>query len=306
MIWKKTDVISISDFSRAEIEHVLQKASVMEKKMKKGLSLMKGKILAALFFEPSTRTRLSFESAMHRLGGSVIGFSNEKSTSVKKGETIADTVKNVEGYADVIAMRHPIEGSARIASEVCSCPIINGGDGANQHPTQTLLDLYTIKKEFGKVDGLNIGLIGDLKYGRTVHSLANSMLKFKNVKLRFIAPEMLKMPEHITNELKKNGFEVEETEELDLTGLDVAYCTRIQGERFPDPAEYEKVKGIYIIDNEIVGTMKNKSIIMHPLPRVNEIKPEVDSTPNARYFEQSRNGVPVRMALICLVSGVKI
>jgi aspartate carbamoyltransferase catalytic subunit len=265
---------------------------------------MKGKVMASLFFEPSTRTRLSFESAMTRLGGQVIGFSEPGNTSLKKGETLWDTIKMVEKYADVIVMRHPVEGAARLASEATCIPVINGGDGANQHPTQTLLDLYTIQKEKGRIDGLNIGFLGDLKYGRTVHSLAIALSHFRT-NLYFIAPEALKMPDSYLEELDRKGVKYyEESDLLKYIGkLDVLYVTRIQKERFPDPLEYKKYAGIYKLDKSLIPHAKKSLRIMHPLPRVDEISPELDDTPHALYFEQAGNGIPVRQALLSLVLG---
>lgn len=306
MKWVKKNIISIKDFSREEIDFILKKSQLMEKLMDSGKAygLMKGKILATLFFEPSTRTRLSFTAAMQRLGGSVLGFAGVEGTSVEKGETIIDSVKMAGVYADIVVIRNKMEGSARLASELVDVPILNGGDGANQHPTQTLLDLYTIKKEYGKIDGLKICMIGDLKYGRTSHSLAEA-LKLYDVEITLISPEELKMPESIVEELTQLGKNVKETEELDVKDCDVLYVTRIQKERFPDPLEYEKVEGAYVIDEDTVEDLKSRAIIMHPLPRVTEISTTVDSTKYARYFEQAKNGVPVRMALLCLVSGKK-
>ncbi|NJE09027.1 aspartate carbamoyltransferase [Thermococcus sp. M39] len=305
--WKGRDVISIRDFSREDIEYVLSTAERLEKELKEkgSLEYAKGKILATLFFEPSTRTRLSFESAMHRLGGSVIGFAEASTSSVKKGESLRDTIKTVEQYSDVIVIRHPKEGAARLAAEVAEIPVINAGDGSNQHPTQTLLDLYTIKREFGKIDGLKIGLLGDLKYGRTVHSLSEALSHY-DVELYLISPELLRMPRHIVEELKEKGVKVYETSDLEsvIGELDVLYVTRIQKERFPDEQEYLKVKGSYVIDLEILKKAKETLKIMHPLPRVDEIHPSVDSTKHAIYFRQVFSGIPVRMALLGLTLGV--
>lgn len=305
--FRLTDVVSISDFSRSDIEFALKKAAEMEKMPKdKKLKQLHGKVIASLFFEPSTRTRLSFETAIQNLGGRVIGFADAGVSSAKKGETLSDTIKMVERYADLIVMRHPVEGTARRAAEISRVPVLNGGDGANQHPTQTLLDLYTIKKKFNKIDSLNIGMVGDLRYGRTVHSLTYALANFKNVNLYFIAPEMLKMPEHIKEEVQ-DKLEIFETSDLFefLPELDVLYVTRIQKERFPDPEEYEKVKNVYVLGNEILERVKKDFAIMHPLPRVNEIKTELDNTKHALYFEQAANGVPVREALLSILSGVK-
>ena len=305
--WKGRDVISIRDFSKDDIEYVLSTAERLEKELKEkgSLEYAKGKILATLFFEPSTRTRLSFESAMHRLGGSVIGFAEASTSSVKKGESLRDTIKTVEQYSDVIVIRHPKEGAARLAAEVAEIPVINAGDGSNQHPTQTLLDLYTIKREFGKIDGLKIGLLGDLKYGRTVHSLSEALSHY-DVELYLISPALLRMPRHIVEELKEKGVKVHETSDLEsvIGELDVLYVTRIQKERFPDEQEYLKVKGSYVIDLEILRKVKETLKIMHPLPRVDEIHPSVDSTKYAIYFRQVFSGIPVRMALLALTLGV--
>jgi len=302
-----TDIVSITDFTRKDIEFILQKANEMEKMpYTKKARILEGKVIASLFFEPSTRTRLSFETAIERLGGKVIGFAEAGVTSTKKGETFSDTIKMVERYADLIVMRHPIEGTARRAAEISLKPIINGGDGANQHPTQTLLDLYTIKKEFGRIDNLNIGMLGDLKYGRTVHSLAIALSYFNNINLYFIAPEMLEMPLHIKDEIKEkvNIFETQDLFEF-LPEIDVLYATRIQKERFPDPAEYEKVKDLYVLDESILSKVKDSFKIMHPLPRVNELSPALDKTKHALYFEQAANGIPVRQALLSILINVK-
>ena len=308
MSLKGRDIISLTELSKDDIEYILGQAGKCEEILKAGGSdLLRGKILAVLFFEPSTRTRLSFESAMHRLGGSVLGFSEEGGTSVKKGENLADTIRTVEQYCDVIAMRHPIEGSAKFAAEVSSVPIINGGDGAHAHPTQTLLDLYTIQSEKGKLKGLKVALTGDLKYSRTVHSLSYA-LAMLGVDMVFASPEELKMPKDFTSMLKSFGVDIEEKTELKdvVSDSDVLYVTRIQGERFPDPDEYERMKGAYKVDNELLKGAKKDLIVMHPLPRVYEIESEVDATPNARYFKQAYYGVPVRMALLANVLGVEV
>ncbi len=306
MKWEKKDIISIKEFSRSEIEFVLQKSAIMEKIMHKSAtsSLLSGRIMASLFFEPSTRTRLSFNSAMYRLGGNVIGFAQSTGTSVEKGETILDTAKMAEGYSDLIVIRNPLEGSVRFVSEHVKVPVINAGDGANQHPTQTLLDLYTMQKEFGGIDGLRICLLGDLKYGRAIHSLAEALKQF-NVELKLISPPELRMPSRITQDLVELGVDVNETSKLDLSDCDVIYATRIQKERFPDPQEYESVKDAFILNKEILPQLKENAIILHPLPRINEIQPEIDETKYARYFEQARNGIPVRMALLCLLLNKK-
>jgi len=302
------DIISIKDLSKADINHIMNVAEEMlpiargEKKS----SLLNGKILATLFFEPSTRTRLSFESAMNRLGGNVVGFATSKATSAEKGETLADTIKMADAYSDVIVLRHPNEGAARLASGFSSKPVINAGDGAGQHPTQTLLDLFTIKTEKKRIKGNNIVLVGDLKYGRTAHSLTYALAMF-NATLTFVAPETLQMPKEILSYLKESGVEFRQSSSLEnvVPDADVLYVTRIQKERFPDPEEYAKVAGIYRVDPEMLSNAKKDMIIMHPLPRVDEIVPEVDKTGHALYFKQAFNGVPVRMALLSLVLGAK-
>ncbi|RLI20659.1 aspartate carbamoyltransferase [Candidatus Bathyarchaeota archaeon] len=298
------DIISIKDFSREEIDYILKIASRMEPIAKTGSDMLKGKILATLFFEPSTRTRLSFESAMHRLGGATIGFAEAEIASVKKGENLADTVRTVENYADIIALRHPLEGAARLAAEFAEVPIINAGSGAEEHPTQALLDLYTIVKEKGRIDGLSIALMGDLRYGRTVHSLAYALSMY-NVKLYLVSPEILRMRKEVLKVLKEKKVEVVEKNRIEeiISDLDILYVTRIQKERFPDPAEYAKVRGSYRIDLETLKNAKEDLVILHPLPRVDEIAPEVDSTPHARYFRQVWNGIIVRMALLALILG---
>jgi aspartate carbamoyltransferase catalytic subunit len=297
------DIISIKDFSRDEIDYILKIARAMEPIAMKGSDMLRGKILATLFFEPSTRTRLSFEAAMHKLGGSTIGFAEAEIASVKKGENLADTVRTVENYADIIAVRHPLEGAARLAAEFAKVPIINGGSGAEEHPTQALLDLYTILKEKGKIDGLKIALLGDLRYGRTVHSLAYA-LSLYNIELYLISPESLKMQREVLQTIKEKIPVTERTSLEKIVPLvDVFYVTRIQKERFPDPAEYVKVKGSHKIDMTTLSDAKKDLIILHPLPRVDEIAPEVDNTPYARYFQQVWNGIVVRMALLALISG---
>jgi aspartate carbamoyltransferase catalytic subunit len=297
------DIISIKDFSREEIDYILQIAKAMEPVAAKGSDMLGGKILATLFFEPSTRTRLSFEAAMHKLGGSTIGFAEAEIASVKKGENLADTVRTVEKYADVIALRHPLEGAARLAAEFSKVPIINGGSGAEEHPTQALLDLYTIMKERGKIDGLKIALIGDLRYGRTVHSLAYAFSLY-NIELYLVSPESLKMRREVLQTIKEKIPVTEKTSlEKVVSLVDVLYVTRIQKERFPDPAEYIKVKGSYKIDLKALSDAKENLIILHPLPRVDEIAAEVDNTPYARYFQQVWNGIVVRMALLALILG---
>jgi aspartate carbamoyltransferase catalytic subunit len=301
--FKDRDIISIKDFSLEEINHVFKTAQTMEPLAEKGSEMLRGKILATLFFEASTRTRLSFEAAMQKLGGSTIGFAEAEMASVKKGENLADTIRTVENYADVIAMRHPLEGAARLAAEFAKIPIINAGSGAEEHPTQALLDLYTMKKEKGKIDGLKIALVGDLRYGRTVHSLAYA-LSLYNIELYLISPETLKMRREVLQTIRDKIPVIEKTNlEKIIPLIDVLYVTRIQKERFPDPAEYAKVKGSYKIDLEALKEAKKDLIILHPLPRVDEIAPEVDCTQYARYFQQVWNGIVVRMALLALILG---
>ncbi|MGA2309772.1 MAG: aspartate carbamoyltransferase [Candidatus Bathyarchaeia archaeon] len=303
MEFKGRDIISIKDFSREEINYVFKVAKSMEPLASRGSQMLKGKILATLFYEASTRTRLSFESAMQRLGGSTIGFAEAEIASVKKGENLADTVRTVENYADVIALRHPLEGAARLAAEFSRVPILNGGSGAEEHPTQALLDLYTMVKERGKVDGLKIALAGDLRYGRTVHSLAYA-LSLYDIELFLVSPETLRMRREVLQTIKERIPVTEKTSLEKIVSLvDVLYVTRIQKERFPDPAEYAKVKGSYRVDLQSLNDAKKDLIIMHPLPRVDEIAAEVDATPYARYFQQVGNGIVVRMALLALILG---
>ncbi|RLI10347.1 aspartate carbamoyltransferase [Candidatus Bathyarchaeota archaeon] len=303
MKFEGRDIISIKDFSREEIDYILNIAKAMEPLAKKGSNMLKGKILATLFFEPSTRTRLSFEAAMHKLGGSTIGFAEAEIASVKKGENLADTVRVVENYADVIALRHPLEGAARLAAEFAKVPIINGGSGAEEHPTQALLDLYTIMKEKGEIDGLKIALVGDLRYGRTVHSLAYA-LSLYDIQLYLVSPESLKMRREVLETIKERiSVTARSNLEKVVSLVDVLYVTRIQKERFPEPAEYAKVKGSYRIDLETLKKAKEDLIILHPLPRVDEIAAEVDRTPYAKYFQQVWNGIVVRMALLALILG---
>lgn len=298
------DVVSIKDFSEQELEHILNTARKMlpVAEGKKKSNILDGRVLASLFYEPSTRTRLSFESAMLRLGGSVIGFAEPQGSSFSKGETIADTIRMAASYADVIVLRHPNEGAAKLASQFSSKPVINAGDGAGQHPTQTLLDLYTIKSEKGKIDNLNVVMVGDLKYGRTVHSLSYALALF-GANLTFVAPSLIQMPDEIINNLKEMGKEPALSESLheNIQDADVLYVTRIQKERFPDEEEYLKVAGLYRINNALLRNAKKNLIVMHPLPRVDEIDPEVDTTPHAAYFKQAFNGVLVRMALLGLL-----
>ncbi len=297
------DIISIEDFSREEINYILKNSHDMEPLAAKSSDMLKGKILASLFFEPSTRTRLSFESAMLKLGGSNIGFAEPEITSVRKGENLADTIRTVENYADIIALRHPLEGAAKLAAEFSHVPILNAGSGAEEHPTQAMMDLYTIQKKKGRIDGLKIALVGDLRYGRTVHSLAYA-LSLYNINLYLISPETLRMRHGVIRSIK-NKISITEDTNLEniLPQIDVLYVTRIQKERFPDPAEYAKVKGIYKIDLKTLKKGKKDMIVLHPLPRVDEIAFEVDKTAQALYFQQVWNGIVVRMTLLSLVLG---
>ncbi|MEM4662819.1 MAG: aspartate carbamoyltransferase [Candidatus Diapherotrites archaeon] len=302
-----SDIVSTLDFSRSDIEAVLDTAQVLENTPReKKQELLRNKTVATLFFEPSTRTRLSFETAAQNLGASVIGFADANVSSTKKGESLSDTIRIVSDYADFIVMRHFLEGAARLAADVSKKPVINAGDGSNQHPTQTLLDLYTIRKVFGTIDGLTIGLFGDLRYGRTVHSLAQTLTLFKDVKLVLISPETLAMPDYIKS-FVEGKIEYIETKDLDgcIGKLDVLYVTRIQKERFADPVEYEKVKGKYGITKKDLSSAKPTLKVMHPLPRVDELSTEIDSTQYALYFEQAKNGVFVREALLYLLKDVK-
>ena len=305
MQFKDRDIVSIKDFTREEIDYILKTAASMEQTAKKGSNILKGKILATLFFEPSTRTRLSFEAAMNKLGGTTIGFAEPKVAAIKKGENLADTIRVVENYADVLVLRHPLEGAARLAAEFSDVPVINAGSGAEEHPTQALLDLYTILKEKKTIDGLNITLMGDLRYGRTVHSLAYA-LSLYNVKLSLVSPDLLRMRREVSDAIKQriNIIEGSAVEDF-LSETDVLYVTRIQEERFPDPAEYAKVSGTYKIDVNTLERAKKDLIIMHPLPRVDEIDHAVDDTPYARYFQQVWNGIVTRTALLALIFGAK-
>ena len=302
MINGKKDIIPMNDFTAEEILHILKKAEAIEKMSdEEKLSLMHGKIVATMFYEPSTRTKLSFESAAMRLGANILYFDTEHS-SVKKGESFSDTIRMVESYSDIIVIRHPLDGAARLAASVSHKPVLNGGDGSNQHPSQTLLDLYTIMKEKGTLENLHIAFTGDLKYGRTVHSLVKALKHFHPV-IYFVSPSNLAMPQYLLDDLDDAGvtYYIEENFTGCLDKLDVFYMTRIQRERFPDPEEYEKVKGIYIINRgNIEGKCKDDMIIMHPLPRVNEIDVDLDTTKYARYFEQARNGIPIRQAMMML------
>ena len=304
--YKGLDVVSIRDFSIEQIEHILDVAEKMVSIARgdEKSDLLEGKMLGSLFYEPSTRTRLSFEAAMMRLGGKTLGFDEPKGSSVAKGETLADTIRMVDAYSDVIVLRHPQEGAARLAGHFAENPVVNAGDGAGQHPTQTLLDLFTIRKETKRIEGNHVVIVGDLKYGRTVHSLSEALSMF-GAKLTFVAPPSLQMPKEHVRHIESRGIKPRMSSSLEevVKDADVLYVTRIQKERFPDAAEYQKVAGAYKVNSEMLKDVKKDMIIMHPLPRVTEIDPEVDGTEHAKYFEQAFNGVPVRMALLALVLG---
>lgn len=297
------DIVSIKDFSREEIDYVLRVTDAVEPMAKSGSHELDGKIMATLFFEPSTRTKLSFESAMYRYGGNCLGFAEPKSASVEKGENLADTVRVVESYADVLVIRHPLEGAARLAAEFASVPVINAGTGAEEHPTQAMLDLYTIRKELGKIDGLNVALAGDLRYGRTVHSLAYA-LSLYDINLYLVSPSLLGMRKEVLEEVSQH-VKVKEVDELSkvLPQIDVIYVTRIQKERFGSLEDYEKVKGSYRLTANDLSTGKREMIVMHPLPRIDEISYDVDNTPHSKYFKQVWYGLLVRMSLVGLVLG---
>ncbi len=292
-------LISLEDLTKDKILYLLDQAAKFEAEPNR--KILDGKVVATLFFEPSTRTRLSFETAANRLGARVIGFSDAATTSSSKGETLKDTIMMVSNYADVIVMRHYLEGAARYASEVSPVPIINAGDGANQHPSQTMLDLYSIKKTQGTLDGLNITLVGDLKYGRTVHSMLTAMRHF-NSSFRFIAPKELEMPVEYKEYCRENGIAYTESSDFDssvIDSSDIIYMTRVQRERFTDLMEYERVKDTYILRSSMLQNARPNLRILHPLPRVNEISQDVDENPAAYYFQQAKNGLYIREALIC-------
>ncbi len=302
---KKKDLISIMDYTKDEYLRIMELAADFERNPNQ--KLLDGKVVASLFFEPSTRTRLSFETAINRLGGRIIGFQDSNSSSVTKGETLHDTIRMVSNYADLIVIRHPLEGSARYAAEISSVPIINAGDGANQHPTQTLLDMYSIIKTQKTLDNLNIFMVGDLKYGRTVHSLLMAVSQFENPIFNFIAPEELQMPEEYKMYLRDKGIRFFEHREFTdiISEADIVYMTRVQKERFSDPIEYEQVKNVYILKNSMLKNTKPNMRILHPLPRVNEIDTDVDQNEKAYYFEQARNGVFAREAIIAHTLNLK-
>lgn len=303
---RKESLVSITDYSKEQILDLLEKTKKFEANPNR--RVLEGKVIATLFFEPSTRTRLSFETAVNRLGGRVIGFSDAATTSSSKGETLKDTIMMVSNYADLIIMRHYLEGAARYASEISSIPIVNAGDGANQHPSQTMLDLYSIYKTQGTLQNLNITMVGDLKYGRTVHSLLMAMSHF-NPTFHFVAPDELKMPEEYKEFCQQKKIPYQEhsdfTEEV-INQADILYMTRVQRERFTDLMEYEKVKNVYTLHNQMLDGSKPNLRVLHPLPRVNEISYDVDDNPKAYYFQQAQNGLYARQAIICNVLGIEI
>ena len=302
----KKSLVSITDYSKEDILRILRLAAKFDSNPNRGLLV--GRVCATLFFEPSTRTRLSFETAVNRLGGRIIGFSDVSTTSSTKGETLKDTIAMVSNYADLIIMRHHLEGAARYASEVSGVPIINAGDGANQHPTQTMLDIYSIYKTQGTLENLSITIVGDLKYGRTVHSLIIGMSHF-NPTFYFVAPEELKLPETYKNFCDERGIKYTECTDFGanvINDADILYMTRVQRERFTDLMEYEKVKNVYILRSSMLDKSKDKLRILHPLPRVNEIQQDVDDSPKAYYFEQAKNGVFARQAIICDSLGIDV
>ena len=303
------DLITMDDMTNEEIVSLLDDAERLLPVAhgEEFLPLLQGKLLANMFFEPSTRTRMSFETAMKRLGGDVVNLGDVKSSSAVKGETLYDTMRMVDGYCDIAALRHPRQGAAQYAADACDIPIMNGGDWAGHHPTQTLLDLFTIRQAHGRLDGLTVALVGDLRYGRTVHSLSHALARF-DCELIFISPNQLSMPTDIVSDLTESGAKITETDDLysAIPEVDVIYMTRIQKERFPDDDEYAKVAGIYKLTAADLTAAKGEMIVMHPLPRVDEISPDVDASRHARYFEQAFNGVVARMALMCKLLGIDV
>lgn len=300
----KKSLVSISDLSKEEIVGLLNKAAEFEKNPNQ--RILQGKVVATLFFEPSTRTRLSFETAVNRLGGRVIGFSDAKTSSQSKGETLKDTIMMVSNYADVIVMRHHLEGAARYASEISPVPIVNAGDGANQHPSQTMLDLYSIYKTQGTLENQVITMVGDLKYGRTVHSLLEAM-HFWNPRFNFVACEELKMPDKYKRFCEMHGIEYNETADFSeevINESDILYMTRVQGERFSDVLEYERTKSLYTLHNDMLKNSKPNLKVLHPLPRITEISQDVDDNPKAYFFQQAKNGLYARQAILCRALGI--
>jgi len=303
----RQDILSVSQFSRENLEHIFRVAEEMRAVVKSrgSTDTLKGSVLACLFYEPSTRTSSSFIAAMSRLGGTVIPITQGvQFSSISKGESLPDTIRTLESYADVIVIRHPEMGSAQMAADYARKPIINGGDGIGEHPTQALLDMFTIKEELGRIDGLNIGMVGDLRYGRTVHSLAR-LLCLYDVRFNFVSPEILRLPLDVMNDIRDHGLDVTETYDVAdiISDVDVLYVTRVQKERFADLGQYEEVKDLYMITPEVMGHAKKKMVVMHPLPRVGEISYHVDDDPRAAYFRQMENGMYIRMALLAAVLG---
>jgi aspartate carbamoyltransferase len=305
--WYGKDILSVKQFSREDLQYVFGVAHEMRGMVERigTFDLLKGKILANLFYEPSTRTSSSFIAAMERLGGSVISINEVKYSSVSKGESLPDTIRTLECYADVLVLRHPETGAAAIAAKAAKKPVINAGDGVGEHPTQALLDAFTIMEELGRLDNLTVTMLGDLKYGRTVHSLARLLTNFTNIKLNYVSPDILKMPRDVVEEVGAKNVPQAEFSSLDevLADTDVLYVTRVQKERFEDPADYEEVKGAYVIDPEIMKGAKKDMIVMHPLPRVGEISTDFDDDPRAAYFRQMEYGLYVRMAALAMVLG---
>ncbi|ABM79985.1 aspartate carbamoyltransferase [Hyperthermus butylicus] len=309
--WKGRDVISILDFDRDSLEQLFEVADKFSSLLRERgrIPLLEGYIVALAFFEPSTRTRLSFETAAKRLGADTIGFTSEEAISIAKGETLADTIRMLDSYADMIVLRHRYEGAALYAAEIAEHPVINAGDGKQHHPTQAMLDLYTVRKLFGTIDGLTYGVLGDLRYGRAASSFILALTIYRPRMIYLISPPLLRVRPEVRMVLDERGMRYREVESLEevLGELDVLYVTRIQRERFPDQREYEKVRGSYRVTLELLEQHARRELrILHPLPRVDEIAPEVDGTPYAAYFEQARNGVPVRMALLALIAGREV
>ncbi len=308
--WPGRDVVSILDFSREDLEELFERADAMRRLLgeRRVPRLLEGWVVALAFFEPSTRTRLSFDTAAKRLGAETIGFSGEEGTSVAKGETLADTVRMLDGYADIIVIRHRYEGAALFAAEVAEHPVVNAGDGKQHHPTQAMLDLYTVRSLFGTVDGLTYTVLGDLRYGRAASSFILGLTRFRPRMVYLVSPPLLRVREEVREVLRASGLRFEERESLEevLPETDVLYVTRIQRERFPDPREYERVRGSYRVTRSLLEKHAKKGLkVLHPLPRVDEVTPDVDDTPFQAYFTQARLGVPVRMALLSLIAGVE-
>ncbi|MEG0899480.1 MAG: aspartate carbamoyltransferase [Oscillospiraceae bacterium] len=303
---KNRSLIAPTDFSISELDEIIELANDIIRRPEFYSQACKGKLLASIFYEPSTRTKFSFDSAMYRLGGNVIGFSDPATSSAAKGETLADCAKIFSQYADILVIRHPKEGTAKLFSHYSDCPVINAGDGGHQHPTQTLTDLLTISQFKGKLNNMTIGVCGDLKFGRTIHSLVSSMSRYDNIKFIFIAPNELKMPTYITDSLKEKNIPYTETTNLEesIPNLDVLYMSRVQRERFVSEEEYLRLKDVFILTSEKMALAKKDMIVLHPLPRVTEIATEVDSDPRAKYFAQAKFGMYVRMALIMKLLGI--